>query len=106
MIQTWCCAFVALILLLVPARPAIARLPDDGLKRAQQAEKLLRAGKPDDAIKMMAQLDRDYPGEPAVSLRLGQIYDTLGQYGEALFYFRRYAGIAGSRTIPEAQMRL
>src|SRR5690606_1310215 len=68
-----------------------AKLPEEALKSAQQAEKRLKEDKPKEAISILEQVDKKYPGHRAVSLRLAQIYDTLGDNGPALFYYRRYA---------------
>lgn len=95
------------LLLWVCGSSALAeRLPDDALKRAQKAEKQLKINKPREAIKILEDLDRDHPGHAAVSLRLGQIYDQLSEYGPALFYLRRYVKIAGDKALDETKTRL
>lgn len=86
-------------------KPGGTRLPDEGLRRAQQAEKRLSADKPQEAIRTLTELDKDFPGHAAVSLRLAQIYDQLDQTGPALFYYRRYIDIAGEKAREEATAR-
>lgn len=85
---------------------APARLPDAALARAQQAEQMLKQNKPDEAVKTLLDLDRAYPGTPAIHLRLAQIYDTQDKAGEALFHYRRYIQLAGDTALDEAKERL
>src|SRR5690606_21091777 len=54
------------------------------------AEKLLAANQPSKAIEVLTALDKQHPGHAAISLRLGEIYDTQNNTGYALFYYRRY----------------
>jgi hypothetical protein len=82
------------------------RLPDEGLKKAEQAEQHLKQNKPLEAISILMDLDRDYPGTAAVSLRLAQVYDRMDQPGPALFYYRRYMKLAGENRVEEAVARL
>lgn len=98
---------VLLFAVLFCAAPALPqRLPEAGLKKAQLAEKQLKADKPQEAIKILEALDKEYPGHGAVSLRLAQVYDQTENYGAALFYYRRYAQIAGSEAIEDARNRV
>jgi len=89
-----------------PSGGKSSRLPDEGLKRAQQAEKFLKANQPQQAVITLTQLDRDFPGHAAVSLRLAQVFDQTDQLGPALFYYRRYASMAGDKALQEANERL
>lgn len=65
-------------------------LPKAALEKAQEAEKQLAANSPEKAIVILRTLDKEYPHQSAISLRLAQIYDTLGRNGYALFFYRRY----------------
>ncbi len=94
----------AILILLAAAVPA--RLPDAALKKAQEAERQLKANQPREAIATLELLDREHPSEPAVNLRLAQMYDGLGEDGPALFYYRRYAKLVGDRARDEATARL
>lgn len=73
-------------------------LPESALVKAREAEKLLAADKPDDAIAILREVDREHPGHPAISLRLAQINDTIDRSGYALFYYRRYVQLAGANA--------
>jgi len=81
------------------------RLPEEGLKTAQQAEKYLAQNQPAKAIQTLLDLDKKYPGHAAVSLRLAQIYDTNNNLGPALFFYRRYIAIVGPQAPEEVQAR-
>ncbi|MGI8908027.1 MAG: hypothetical protein ACR2IE_16240 [Candidatus Sumerlaeaceae bacterium] len=81
-------------------------LPEEALKRAEQAEKQLAADKPNEALITLTKLDHDFPGHAALSLRLAQVYDKQDMVGPALFFYRRYAKLAGDRAREEAQARL
>lgn len=83
-----------------------AKLPDEALKRAQQAEKKLEANKPQEAVTILLKVDKDYPNHAAVSLRIAQIYDTMNNTGAALYFYRRYAKLAEDRPMEEASARL
>ncbi|MBX7246366.1 MAG: hypothetical protein K1X53_12790 [Candidatus Sumerlaeaceae bacterium] len=98
------CLLLAMVL--VVAANAYSRLPEEALREAQQAEKYLKANKPQEAILLFDKLDKKYPNEPAIKLRLAQIYDTLNSLGPALFYYRKYAEITGEKANEEAKMRL
>jgi hypothetical protein len=97
---------LAVVVALIGAAPAWARLPEEGLKRAQEAEKQVRANNTDAAIKTLQKLDKDFPTESAISLRLAQVYDGMGRNGEALFYYRRYITRAGTGAREEAKNRV
>ncbi|MCX7963193.1 MAG: hypothetical protein N2644_01735 [Candidatus Sumerlaea chitinivorans] len=86
--------------------PAIARLPEEGLQRAQEAEKLVRSGDVDAAIRILVELDSRYPNEAAVQRRLAELYDGKGQLGAALYYYRRYLELAGNRARAEIRERV
>ncbi|MCX7626351.1 MAG: tetratricopeptide repeat protein [Candidatus Sumerlaeaceae bacterium] len=100
----WCAIPIFVITLFVSF--ADARLPDDGLARAAEAEKALAAGDPQQAIAIFVELDAKYPNEPAVNLRLAEIYDQQGQLGAALFYYRRYVQLAGAKARQSAKERV
>lgn len=76
------------------------------MKRAQDAEKLLKQNKPQEAIRILQDLDRKYPTKSPLSLRLAQIYDQNDDLGPALFYYRRYVKLSGERARSEAKERL
>lgn len=86
--------------------PTIARLPEEGLQRAQEAEKLVRSGDVDAAIRILVELDSRYPNEAAVQRRLAELYDGKGQLGAALYYYRRYLEVAGNKARPEIRERV
>lgn len=96
----------AVLLLALACAAAHARLPEEALRKAQQAEKLVQQNRVTDAIVMLQDLDRAHPGEAALSLRLAQLFDGKGQEGPALFYYRRYAAQAEGRARDEALARL
>lgn len=73
-------------------------LPEAALVKAREAEKHLKADAPNEAIAILRELDKAHPNTAAISLRLAQIHDTLGQNGYALFYYRRYVGQAGPKA--------
>jgi len=73
-------------------------LPDSALQQARQAEQELTANQPEKAITILRKLQKEYPDNSALSLRLAQIYDTMGRNGYALFYYRRYVAQAGPRA--------
>lgn len=99
--------YLLIIAMLIAVIPAGAkRLPDEALKRAQQAEKELKANKPLEALKILVELDRQHPKNPALNLRIAQVYDGMNQPGSALLYYRRYAKVAGDRPVDEAVARL
>lgn len=98
-------AATALLFGLYPT-PLHARLPEEGLKRALQAEKQLAAGKTREAIASLAKLEAEFPEEGALSLRLAQIYDTMSESGATLFYYRRYVKLVGESAREDAQARL
>lgn len=83
-----------------------ARLPEEGLARAAEAEKALVDGHPQQAIAIFVELDAKYPNEPAVNLRLAEIYDQQGQLGAALYYYRRYVHLAGPKARQSAKERV
>jgi hypothetical protein len=85
---------------------AWARLPDAGLARAREAEQALAGGDTKRAIEILVELDAQYPNEPAVNLRLAEIYDQEGQPGAALYYYRRYVQLAGARARADARQRV
>jgi hypothetical protein len=97
---------VALICVAGVAQIALARLPEEGLARAQEAEQALKVGDPQRAIAIFVELDATYPNEPAVNLRLAEIYDQQGQLGAALYYYRRYVQLAGDRARQTAKERV
>lgn len=70
-------------------------LPTAALEKAREAEKHLAANEPDKAITILRELDKQYPDQSAISLRLAQVYDTLDRSGYALFFYRRYVSKAG-----------
>lgn len=78
-------------------RPASA-LPEAALEKAREAENHLKADAPKEAIAILRELDKAHPNTAALSLRLAQIHDTLGQNGYALFYYRRYVAQAGPKA--------
>lgn len=90
----------------VVAHQGWARLPEEGLRRAQEAERALAAKEPARAINILVELDALYPGEPAINLRLAEIYDQQGQLGAALFYYRRYVELAGPKARQTAKERV
>ncbi len=96
------------VLLLALAFSAVgwARLPEEGLVKARQAEQALASGDAQRAIALLVELDAEYPNEPAVNLRLAEIYDQEGQLGAALYYYRRYIQLAGSKARPAARERV
>jgi hypothetical protein len=81
-------------------------LPEEALKQAREAEHHLASNEPDKAIAILTELDKKYPGQSAISLRLAEIHDTNNQYGPALFYYRRYIHLAGSRAREMAAARV
>jgi hypothetical protein len=83
-----------------------ATLPEEGLKRAQEAEKLVKQDKIAEAVQILQKLDEDHPGHAAVSLRLAQILDQNNLYGPALFYYRRYVRIKGGGAADEVRSRV
>ena len=95
-----CLLVVALI-----ATTAWAKLPEAALKQAQQAEKLVQQNRVKDALVILQNLSREFPAEPALSLRLAQLFDGLGQPGAALFYYRQYATLAKDKPREEAVAR-
>ncbi|MGB9692877.1 MAG: tetratricopeptide repeat protein [Candidatus Sumerlaeaceae bacterium] len=97
-------AFLCVMMLALSA--AWARLPEDGLAKAQEAERALKAGDPQHAIALLVELDATYPNEPAVNLRLAEIYDQQGQPGAALYYYRRYVQLAGQAARATAKERV
>lgn len=82
------------------------RLPDSALKKAQVAEKELKANRPLEAITILSQIEKENPGFSAVSLRIAQIYDQMDQPGAALHYYRRYVHLAGGSARDEAVSRV
>lgn len=84
----------------------LARLPEEGLARAAEAEKALAGGDFQQAIAIFVELDAKYPNEPAVNLRLAEIYDQQGQLGAALYYYRRYVQLAGAKARQSAKERV
>jgi hypothetical protein len=96
----------ALTLVIGLVAPALARLPEEGLQRAQEAEKLVRSGDVDAAIRIFVELDSRYPNEAAVQRRLAELYDGKGQLGAALYYYRRYLELAGNKARPEIRERV
>lgn len=97
---------IAILMLMAAIGFAADRLPDEGLKRAQEAEKLLKANQVDEAVQILRKLDKDFPGHAAISLRIAQIMDTNNQYGPALFYYRRYMHIKGRDADLDAHARV
>jgi hypothetical protein len=93
-------------MLLTAVAVGSARLPEVGLRRAQQAERLLQAERVDEAIKTLEALAKDYPQEPAVHLRLAQVFDIRGKAGPALHCYRRYIELAGPKAREEARLRV
>lgn len=73
-------------------------LPQEALLKAREAEQNLAANAPEKAIAILQELDRKYPENPAINLRLAEIHDTKNDYGPALFYYRKYVRIAGSKA--------
>lgn len=96
---------LAVALTLVISGSSAQQLPEAGLKKAKEAERQLAANKPREAVAAYQAVDKEYPGHASVSLRLGQIHDTLNETGPALFYFRRYMTIAGDKAMEEARAR-
>lgn len=94
------------ITLILVLGPAWSRLPEEGLAKAQEAEQALKAGDPQTAITILVELDALYPNEPAVNLRLAEIYDQQGQSGAALYYYRRYVQLAGKAARATAKERV
>jgi hypothetical protein len=86
-------------------KPATSPLPEEALKRAQQAEKQLAANNATEALSILTKLDHDFPGHASISLRLAQIYDAQDTFGPALFFYRRYSKLADNPR-EEAQSRL
>src|SRR5690606_17456231 len=80
--------------------------PTEALEKARQAEKALAANQPDEAIRILQELDRQHPDNPAISLRLAEIHDTLNRYGYALFYYRKYVKLAGPNAREMAAARV
>jgi hypothetical protein len=83
-----------------------ARLPEEALARAEEAERALAQNSPEKAIQILVELDAQFPNEPAVSLRLAEIYDQQGQIGAALYYYRRYVQLAGPKARQSAKERV
>ncbi len=81
-------------------------LPKEALEKARQAEKLLAANQPDQAIAILQELDKQHPGNPAINLRLAEVHDTLSRYGYALVYYRRYVLLAGQDAREMAAARV
>lgn len=81
-------------------------LPREALLKAREAERHLAANAPEKAIEILRGLDRQYPGRAALSLRLGEIYDTMGKNAYALFFYRRYVAQAGDSARPMAVERV
>jgi len=81
-------------------------LPQEALLKAREAEQNLAANAPEKAIAILQELDRKYPENPAINLRLAEVHDTKNDYGPALFYYRKYVRIAGSkaREVPVARV--
>jgi hypothetical protein len=82
------------------------KLPEEALKRGREAEKLVQAGKLSEAITAWGRVDKAYPGNAPVSLRLAELHDQLGQYGPALFYYRRYVQLSKDGATEDARARL
>jgi tetratricopeptide (TPR) repeat protein len=97
---------LAFSVILLCACAVAKRLPDEALKKAQEAEQQLKKNNPDAAVKILQELDKQYPQSAAISLRLAQIYDAQDNLGSALFYYRRYAMYAGDKPHEEAIARL
>ncbi len=97
--------FSCILLLALFATTAWAKLPEEALQKAQQAEKLVQQSRVKDALVILQNLSREYPAEPALSLRLAQLFDGLGQPGPALFYYRQYADLAKDNPREEAVAR-
>ncbi|PKO18741.1 hypothetical protein CVU37_04970 [candidate division BRC1 bacterium HGW-BRC1-1] len=97
--------FSCIFLLALFTTTAWAKLPEEALKKAQQAEKLVQQSRVKDALVILQNLSREYPTEPALSLRLAQLFDGLGQPGAALFYYRQYADLAKDNPREEAVAR-
>ncbi|MCX7718464.1 MAG: hypothetical protein N2111_08705 [Candidatus Sumerlaeaceae bacterium] len=97
---------VGVVLVSFAASGAVAVLPEEGLKRAQKAEQLLRAEQVDEAVKVLEALTKDYPKEAAVFLRLAQVFDISGKAGPALHCYRRYVELAGPKALEEARLRV
>jgi hypothetical protein len=89
-----------------PNRARTKRLPPEALKSATEAEQKLKAGQPMEALAVLTRIDRDHPGHAAISLRMGQIFDTMNKTGQALFYYRRYVQYSGDRPREEAVARI
>jgi len=89
-----------------PNRARTKRLPPEALKSATEAEQKLKAGQPLEALAVLTRIDRDHPGHAAISLRMGQIFDTMNKNGQALFYYRRYVQYSGERPREEAAARI
>ena len=87
------------------AVPSWTKLPEAALKQAQQAEKLVQQNRVTDALVILQNLSREFPTESALSLRLAQLFDGLGQPGPALFYYRQYATLAKDNPREEAVAR-
>ena len=98
----WLVVLVALVLV----GPGWGRLPEEALKRGKEAEKLVQAGKVSEAIASWEKIDKTYPGNPPVSLRLAELHDQTGEYGPALFYYRRYVAQSGEGAGEDARSRL
>ena len=97
---------VGVIMLLAALGWSAERLPEEGLKQAQEAERLLKQDKVQEAVGVLRKLDEQYPGHAAVSLRLAEIMDQNNRHGAALFYYRRYARIKGDDANLEVQARV
>ena len=69
---------------------------DSGEAVAQRrlARSLSEAGKAREAIRILRDLARRYPGDAATHLALGEVYDRAGKGREALSAYERYAALA------------
>lgn len=82
-----------------------AKVPQEGLQMAQNAEKLLAANKTADAIKILEDGAAKYPNAPAFQLRLAQVYDNNNELGKALFYYRKFVESGSGRGMEDAMAR-
>ncbi len=75
------------------------KLPDTALSRAKLAEKAIAQKQYPVALSIYKKLHMENPHEPAVMLRLAEIYDLQSSSGLSLFWYNKF-----SEFVPEDQM--
>ena len=96
-IRLWC----TVATLLASAACLTAKLPDEILTRAKMAEKALKDGDTTVAISIYKKLRDQYPDEPSLVLRLGEIYDKQNSGTLALKCFSDFVGKVPKDKVPQ-----